>query len=272
MNRLLYVSLASLTVVALAVTSGCASPAKTPTSNSNPDTRHENATAGIAPVKDPAALSGLKKMGDALASAKTMSFVADTMTPIRGANNQWVHVFSTAKVEMKRPNKIFIQTGGDSFAQDIRFDGEKFSSSSAKDKLYSQIGMAGTIDSMLAQASQKAGDTFSFSDVLLADPLSSWTMDLDGATYIGESTRGGEKLQHLALTAKDVDWEVWVDEKTHLPRIVYVKFTGETRTPTVLIEFSHWKLNADISDATFKFKAPKGFKKIEVKTPEGMSK
>jgi hypothetical protein len=226
----------------------------------------------ITAVKDQRALTELKKMGDALSGASSMSFDANTMTPFRGPNEQWIHVFSTAKVEMQRPNQLFVLTGGDAYPQKVYFDGTRFSVSSIEQNLYSQNEMAGSIDTMLAQASKKGGNTFPFSDVLLADPYASWTKDLDGAIYVGESSRGGEKLQHVAMTAKDVDWEIWTDAKTHLPRMVFVKYTGATRSPSVLIEFSKWKLNARIPASVFAFNAPAGAKKIELKTPEGTSK
>ena len=232
----------------------------------------DTTTPQITPVKDQRALVELKKMGDALSGASSMSFDANTMTPFRGPNDQWIHAFSTAQVEMQRPNHLFVVTGGDAYPQKVYFDGNLFSVSSIEKKLYTQNEMPGSIDSVLAQASKKGGNTFPFSDVLLSDPYASWTKDLDGAVYVGESTRGGEKLRHLALTAKDVDWEIWVDTKTHLPRMVFVKYTGANRSPSILIEFSKWKLNAKIPASVFAFNAPAGAKKIDLKTPEGASK
>jgi hypothetical protein len=264
MNRGISVVLTG--AVIMAATGGCAS------SSAKKETVSEPSQVQITPVKNQEALNELKKMGDALSSAKSMSFIATMMNPIRGANTQWIHIFTTAKVEMKRPNKLSIETGGDAFPQHIYFDGSNFVSVSKEKKLYSEIPMPGNIDEMLAKASKDAGDNFAFGDVLIADPLTSWTNGLEGAAYIGESTRGGEKLQHLALKAKDVSWEVWTDEKTHLPRMVFVKYTGETHTPSVMIEFSKWKVNSSISDSTFKYKAPKGFTKVAVKAPEGASK
>jgi hypothetical protein len=228
--------------------------------------------APITPVKDPRALTELKAMGDALAGASSMSFNTSTMTPVRGPNEQWVHVFATAQVEMQRPNQLFVVTGGDAFPQSVYFDGHQFSVNSVEKKLYTQSKMSGSIDTMLAQASKKGGTTFPFADVLLSDPFASWTEGLEGAVYVGESTRGGESLRHLALTAKSVDWEVWLDAVTHLPRMVFVKYTGASRSPSVLIEFSKWKLNASIAASDFAFKAPVGAKKIELKAPEGANK
>jgi hypothetical protein len=264
MNRGISVVLtvAVMTIVA----GGCAS------SSTKTEAPSEPKQIRVVPVKNQEAMNELKKMGDALSSAKSMSFLATMMTPIRGANAQWIHVFTTAKVELKRPNKLSIETGGDAFPQHIYFDGTTFKSVSEEKKLYTEAPMPGTIDQMLAKASKDAGDSFAFADVLIADPLTSWTTGLEGAVYIGESTRGGEKLQHLALTAKDVNWEVWTDEKSHLPRMVFVKYIGETHSPSVLIEFSKWKTNSSISDSHFKYRSPKGFIKVALKAPEGAGK
>ena len=42
--------------------------------------------------------------------------------------------------------------------------------------------------------------------------------------------------------------------------------TGEERSPSVLIEFSKWKLNSKIADSVFAFKAPAGAKKQKATT------
>jgi hypothetical protein len=268
MNRGISVVLTGAVIMAAA--GGCASASSQ--KDQNVKASEPTAQTKVVPVKNQEAMNELKKMGDALSGAKSMSFIATMMTPIRGANSQWIHVFSTAKVAMKRPNKLSVEMGGDAFPQHIYFDGKTFVSVSEEKKLYSESSMPGTIDSMLAQAAKDAGDNFAFADVLISDPLTSWTNGLEGAAYIGESTRGGEKLQHLALTAKDVHWEVWTDEKSHLPRMVFVKYISEAHSPSVLIEFSKWKINSSISDSTFKYKAPKKFIKVALKAPEGASK
>jgi hypothetical protein len=255
-------------------TTGCATtqPHQQQSANNMKESPSSATSAGVKPVQDQRALADLKEMAAALSSAKSMSFNTISTTPIRGPNGQWIHVFSTAKVSMQRPNHLRIETGGDAFPQQIYYDGKTFSINAPEKKLYTQSEMTGSIDTVLAQASEKGGDAFPFADVLIADPYASWAQGLEGAVYVGESTRNNEKLTHLALTAKDVSWEVWTDQKTHLPRLVYVKYTTETHSPTVMIEFSKWKLNAKMPASTFTFKAPSGEKKIALKAPEGTQK
>lgn len=222
-----------------------------------------------APAIDPRATAALKEMSNTLSQAKSLSFNASTMTPVHTPSGQWVHVFEMANVELKRPGDLLIQTGGDAFAQTIFFDGKTFSVIAQDSKLYSQTPMPGNIDQMLEQASTKGSYSFPFSDVLTSDPFSSWSKDLEKARYIGESTRGQEKLQHFSFAAKSVDWEVWIDEQTHLPRMVFVKYVGVERSPTVLIEFSKWKINPVFPVSAFTFHTPAGGKKVELKAPAG---
>lgn len=226
-----------------------------------------DASKAIAPVKDQRALDELKMMSQALAKAQSLSFSESSMTPIRGPNGQWLHIFKTAKVNMQRPNKLFVETGGDAFPQRIYFDGSHFSVSASEPKLYSQEEIAGSVEKMLAETAQKSGNAFTFSDVLLADPYSAWTKDLHGAVFVGNSVRGNESLHHLAFTEKDEDWEVWTDAKNHLPRMVFVKYLTAERSPSVLIEFSKWKLNEKIPASTFTFHAPAGAKRASLKVP-----
>jgi hypothetical protein len=223
--------------------------------------------AAITPVKDARAMAELKKMADALASARSLSFDAATMKPLRGPNDQWVHVFTTAKVALQRPDKLAITTGGDAFPERIVYDGKKLSIYSAESKLFTSKEMTGSIDDVLGHASEEAGLELTFSDVLLADPYRSWTDNLSGAVYVGESERGGEKLRHLAFTAKDVSWEVWVDLKSNLPRIVYAKFVSEKHAPSMMIEFSKWKVGAKLAASTFSFAPPKGTTRVGLKAP-----
>lgn len=257
--------LISITPFTLTATlNGCASNSKKEANYPDDgESAHE-----VEPVVDKVALDELKKMSNVLSKAKTLTFVATTMTPIRGANLQWVHVFTNAEVKVQRPNKIVIESGGDAFPQKIFFDGALFSKVATQEKLYSQKSMSGTIDTMLSKVSTLAGESLAFGDVLLADPYLSWTHDLTAATYIGETDFKGEKLQHVALAAKDVEWEVWMDHVTHLPRMVYVKYTGQSRAPSTLIEFSRWEVDRKLSVSLFKFQPPQDFKMIEIKAPK----
>jgi hypothetical protein len=260
--------LSTVSIVGLLITSACATqhPAQEPSPASGANGTSARAS-GIAPVKDKRAMEAWQTMADTLSKASSMRFVSTVMKPMHGPNDQWIHILTVDTVEMQRPNKLMVSAGGDAYPQKVYFDGENFSVSAPEDHLYSTGKVNGNVDNMLADIQNKGGVSFPFADVLLADPMKSWSEGLEGAAYIGESTRGNKKLSHIALTAKDVDWEIWIDQKMHVPRIVYVKYTGVHRAPSVLIEFSKWKLNDKIAASTFQFKPMSGAKKVSFAAP-----
>jgi hypothetical protein len=225
--------------------------------------------SGIQPVKDRHAMDELKVMSGALAGAKTLSFDVKAMSPLRGPNGQWLHMMKSAQVKLERPDHLRISQGGDAFPQEVYFDGKTFSVEAPQTKLFTQQPMPGTIDQMLANISKTGGESYFFSDVLLADPFGSWEQDLTGATYVGESNYEGKPLHHLAFTSKGVDWEVFVSGEDHLPRVVFVKYLNAEKSPTVQLEFSNWKVGTKIAASTFKFKAPEGSKQASFKAPKG---
>ncbi len=260
---------AALGLAALVTISGCAHHEAKSESAAAPSVNAAPTAPPIIPVQDQRAVGELKRMSDALVAARSMTFETSSLTPFHGPNGQWVHVLKTARVEMRRPDKLSIVTGGDAVPQRIVFDGKKYSVSALDRQLYSQTEMAGTIDEMLAQASRQGGNVLTFADVLLSDPYANWIKGLEGAVYVGETDRNGEKLNHLAFTEKDEDWEVYNSEKDHLPRLVYVKYLGVKRSPAILIEFGKWKINPSIAAAEFGFQAPAGAKKAALKAPAG---
>jgi len=255
------------TIGMMAFLSACATQKPATDQNAAPANSTMSRTSGVTPVKDKRAMETLEAMAKTLSNAHSMRFTTTVMKPIHGPNDQWVHILAADTVEMQRPNKLMVEASGDAYPQKVYFDGENFSVSAPEDHLYSTEKMPGDVDAMLAQAQKVGGVSFPFADVLLADPMKSWSEGLEGAAYIGESTRNGDKLSHIALTAKDVDWELWVDEKMHVPRIVYVKYTGAHRAPSVLIEFHKWKLNDKIAASKFQFKPMSGAKKVSFAAP-----
>jgi hypothetical protein len=251
-------------VLFAAALAGCASTAM---SSGGGGETAVSAKLPIQPVIDKRATDLLKQMSDTLVGAKTMTFETSGSTPMRGPNGQWLHMLKNATVELQRPDHVRIRTGGDAFPRAVYFDGKTYSVLSADGKLFSQTQMPGTVDTMLAEASRQGGDEFTFADVLISNPYKAWVDSLEGAIYVGESTRGNEKLQHLALTGHEVDWEVWIDSRSHLPVMVYVKFLGVHRMPATMIQFTHWKLNPTLAASTFEFHAPKGSIKAHLKAP-----
>jgi hypothetical protein len=223
----------------------------------------------IKPVKDPRALALLKKMSERLAAAKSFTVRARNIMPMIGPNGQWISLIGSARVALERPDKLFVERGGDQAAMDFYYNGKTLTLYAPVAKLYTEIEVPSTIDAMLQSALDVSENTFPYLEVLLSDPYAAMTADLDGAVYVGESTVDGVRTAHLALASDWVNWEIWIDATDQLPRMVSAKYIQIEKMPTILTEMYDWKLNPHIPAATFVFeKAPDAQKIVHKGPPE----
>ncbi|MDM0071804.1 DUF2092 domain-containing protein [Variovorax sp. J31P207] len=224
------------------------------------------ATAAAAPVKDERALALLKGMSDTLASARTLSFKVRGIVPTPAPNGQYVSLFASSRVVMQRPDKLFVEARGDLFPSDSFYDGKSVTVIGADRRFYSQREANGGAIETLMQAVQPGSDaTAPFFDLLVADPYAFLTKDFTSAFWVGQSTVGGVKTEHLAFTAPGLDWEIWIGAADKLPRLMVVSYRSSERQPTFTVEFSEWKLNATVPAKTFSAAIPPGATKLEFK-------
>jgi hypothetical protein len=219
--------------------------------------------------KDERALAVLKGMSGTLAGAKTLSFKVRGIVPTPAPTGQYISLFASSRVVMQRPDKLFVEARGDLFPSDTFYDGKTVTVLGVDNKFYAQRDAAGGAIEALMQSVQPGSDaTAPFLDLLVADPYAVLTQDFSSAFWVGQSTVGGVKTDHLAFTAPGLDWEIWVGAADKLPRLMVVSYRTGERQPTFTVEFSEWKLNAPIPARTFSANLPKGAVKLEFKQME----
>jgi hypothetical protein len=217
-------------------------------------------------IKDQRALDLLRGMSDTLAKAKTLSFGVRALVPLPAPTGQFVSLFGVQRVLMQRPDKLFVQTRGDLFASNLFYDGKTVTAVGLGEKFYAQrAAAAGGIDAMLRDAQPGADSVAPFFDVLVSDPYAVLTLDLATALWVGQSTMGGVKTEHLAFTGTGVEWEIWIGSADRLPRLLIVSRRVGERQPTFTAEFSDWKLDAPIAARSFDAVIPKGAVRLEFK-------
>ncbi|MDM0021170.1 DUF2092 domain-containing protein [Variovorax saccharolyticus] len=230
------------------------------------DTKAAPAAAPAKDFKDERALALLKAMGDTLAGARTLSFKVRGIVPTPSPTGQYVSLFAASRVVMQRPDKLFVEARGDLFPSDSYYDGKTVTVIGADRKFYARREAAGGAIEALMQSVQPGSDaTAPFLDLLVADPYAFLTKDLASALWVGQSTIGGVKTEHLAFTAPGLDWEIWIGAADKLPRLMVVAYRSSERQPTFTVEFSEWKLNATVPAKTFVAAIPPGAAKLEFK-------
>jgi hypothetical protein len=223
--------------------------------------------AQIQLVKDPRALAALKAMSDRLAAAKSLTFHAHNSVPMLGPNLQWVTLLGTARVALERPNKLFIERGGDQTPIEVYYDGKTFALHEPRAKLFAEAPAPATVDATLAELLGPSLAGFPYLELLLADPYAALTASLGGALYVGHSTVDGVKTEHLAFRGPGVDWEIWIGAEDRLPRLVQAKYVDLGKAPAITTRFTDWKLDAPIPASTFTLGKAAGAQQIELARP-----
>lgn len=222
--------------------------------------------APVKEFKDERALKLLKSMSDTLSGAKTLSFKIRGIVPTPAPTGQYVSLFASSRVVMQRPDRLFVEARGDLFPSDIFYIGKTVTVIGVDKKFYAQRDAAGgAIEALMQNVHPASEATAPFLDLLVPDPYALLTKDLSSALWVGQSTVGGVKTDHLAFTGEGVDWEIWTGATDKLPRLMVVSYRTGERQPTFTVEFSDWKLGAPVSAQTFNATIPKGAEKLEFK-------
>jgi len=224
------------------------------------------AAAPAKEIKDERALKVLKGMSDKLAGAKTLRFKVRGIVPVASPTGQYISLFASTSVVMQRPDKLFVKARGELFPSDLYYNGKTMTAVGLDGKFYAQREETGSAIEAIMQNPQPGSDAIApFFDMLVPDPYAVLIRDFSSALWVGQSTISGVKTDHLAFTAKGLDWEIWIGATDKLPRLMVVSYRSGERQPTFTVEFSDWKLSAPVPTRTFSPKIPKSAVKLEFK-------
>ncbi len=217
-------------------------------------------------IKEERALSLLKEMSIKLAQAQSLKFEVQGLVPLTAPSGQFISLFASSRVVMQRPDKLFVESRGDLFPNDLYYNGKTMTAIGLQKKFYAQHeASARSIDEIIGNI-YPGGDVLDlFAEMLVSDPYATLTASLTSAFLVGQSTINGVKANHLAFTGKGLDWEIWISTEDKLPVLMVVSYREGDRQPTFTVEFADWQLNAPIPAETFNAAIPKDAIKIEFK-------
>ncbi len=217
------------------------------------------------PAIDPKADELLKKMGKCLSEAKEFSFEAYQISDYILDNGQKIQLSDYVKVIVKRPNKIFSDSTGDTRNERIWYNGTKLTVLNKLNNTYGVIDVPNTIDKTLDYINQNFRATLPIADLLVSDPYGSAIAKVESGVYLGKHYVGKVKCHHLAFRQDGLDWQIWIqDSKELLPLQLAITFKELPSHPQFIAILKNWNLSPKIDETTFVPKLPKNAKKIEL--------
>jgi len=214
---------------------------------------------------DPEALAILKKATDyltGLAQFRLKGYKEEDAVQESGQKFQFSASFDVC---LKRPNRMFVtRMEDDGIIRRLWYDGKTASMYDEGEKVYAQIPVPDTIDTMLDYLETVIESPLPLADLLYND-LSHLSERARSGMSLGISSVQNTACDHLAFRGESVDWQIWIDhgEKPFIRKIVitYKKLPGE---PQLSGHLEEWNTDPRLSDTLFQFSVPEGARRIKV--------
>jgi hypothetical protein len=214
--------------------------------------------AFAATAKDPSAMALLKRMCDRLQAAKTFTVRGRASLELPVAGGTLATFFNDYDVAVRRPDGLAARRFGDLPDFRFAFDGKAMTVLVPGSGKWGTTSAPATLDAMLPAAGEQGGLNMPFDELLVADPYAAVTAGITEAVRAEQATIHGKKVEHLVLSSAALRVEYWIDPGTGLPARSLVIYVDHPLRPHFMVEYTEWKLDPKLSDATFALPRPQG--------------
>jgi hypothetical protein len=225
--------------------------------------------APTAGVIEPKADQELHRMSDYLSSLKSFRVDVATADERVTTDGQKVQQLKESQVSARRPNMMRVDRRGPAGHVVFRYDGKQYSLDAPDKKVYATAAAPPTIDAAIDDARDRLQIDAPGGDLMVRDPYAALTDGLITGRYLGLEPIGQQMAHHIAVTKKDVDYELWIADGDQPVPLRYVITTKDLPGhPEATVELSRWQPNAPISDDSVAFTPPPGSRRVAFAKPQ----
>jgi hypothetical protein len=205
----------------------------------------------------------LREMSKNLGALQAFSYRADERREVvRQGKKQEQH--ASRKVTIRRPNGFTFTAGDDDRDAAGWYDGKSLTLVSNRSKVWARGPMPGTLDEALDYISAEYGIQLPSADLLYSNPYDAFITKDSVGGWVDSQMIGDRTCEHVVYKQAVVEWELWINQATHLPCQVKIIYKDAPLQPTTTITFSELDLTPSVTDDTFAAKVPDGFQRIKI--------
>ena len=215
-------------------------------------------------IIEPEADAALRRMSAYLGGLQ--SFRVDTTTTDEFVTNegQKIQFVKETRLAVRRPDKLWADRTGPAGHAVLRYDGKQISVHSAELGVYAVEPAPPNLASMIDFARDNLGMDAPAGDLLLPETYQALMDGVRVGRYIGRERLGDVHAHHLAMTEKDVDWQLWIKDGPDPVPLRYVITTKSlAEQPQFVAELKNWRPNEPLSDEQFAFQPPAAAKRMK---------
>lgn len=205
----------------------------------------------------------LKAMSDYLAAQKAISFDFDSSLDLVSAQQQKMTLAASGSVVMNRPDKLRVSRRGGFANMEMSFDGKTVTLLGKNSNMVAQVEAAGSIDQLVDVLRDKYHRPVPGADLLMSDPYKELMLEVTEVKDLGSGVIRGVECDHLALRAREVDWQIWIAQgAAPYPCRYAITSKKVAGAPEYRIDIRDWKTGAKVPADTFKLAIPAGAQKL----------
>ncbi len=218
----------------------------------------------IAKNIQPEADEALKRMGQLLSETESFRFNAHITQDLTMSAGLKVQMYQERNVTVVRPGKLHVISDGDMDENQAWFNEGRLSVLDPLRGVYAQIDGPKDIDGILDHLALERGWVMPLSDMLVSDPYTSATANVQMGLYLGQHRVRDTVCDHLAFRQEGIDWQIWIDAgETPVPRKMLITFIELAGQPQWAVELDGWDLSPDVEVGQFDFEAPDDADRVE---------
>ena len=209
----------------------------------------------------------MRSMSDTLARSKAFTFETSERLEVIAPSGEKEALHFTRKVTVRRPDALFFElhgTGDTAFEIAAYYDGRTLTLSESRTGPWAQTSVPGTLDEMLDDVARRFGLPVPIGDVVYSSPYDAFIGSSTGGGLVGRETIDGVPCVKLDYADAVVEVRLWLPPSgPALPRRVEIVYKQAPTPLTAQLDFTSWKLDVPVTDATFAFQPPRGDGPVE---------
>ncbi|MCU1277337.1 MAG: hypothetical protein JWM53_883 [bacterium] len=220
-------------------------------------------TKEAEPVVEPQADAQLHKMSDYLDGLKSFRVAATTVDEKVTTDGQKIQDLKESTMAAKRPNALRVDRLGPAGRVVFRYDGKQFSIDAIDKKVYAVAPAPATIEAAVDAAREQLKIDAPAGDLIVRDSYHALLDGVGTGRYVGLEPVGDRMAHHLAMTKKDVDYQIWIADGARPVPVRYVITSKDLPGhPEFTVELRNWEPNAAVAADSVAFTPPPGAKQV----------
>ncbi len=221
---------------------------------------------------DSRAVERLKTSMDYLAELQQFAFDSESTIEAVMDSGQKIQFDNAISAVVKRPNKLRVARSGELINQVFYYDGSHLTLHNPDSGVYATLPAPDTLEAMLDFAREKLDIVAPAGDFIYSNNFEILMDGVQSGFVVGPAEIGGVVCDHLAFSAGETDWQIWIQRGAYpLPRKLVITSNDVLSAPQFTLTLNGWDLKPNTATELFEFEAPDSAVAIEFITLENTS-